>query len=435
MTAIAGVGACPVAATPLFCEAVQRDILERVIFEAGKLDPHYGDRSALAPCALRINPATWRELAALAEAAWRELIAAEAALFSHPRTWRALGLSARLRRLLGSSGAPSDSTVRFCRIDFHPTPAGWRVSEINADVPGGFIEAGPLTRIVASHVPFAVPPPDPAEALAGALAAAIRRIGIRGDVALVHATSYTDDQQVLRCIARELHALGICAVFSAPGHLAADAAGSGCFLRTTRQRIGAVLRFFPGEWLENLPRGAGDLRALAGGGLLCANPLSALLLQSKRLPLVLQTMGMETPTWTALLPPVRSLGWRAPVRRLPPAASVLKPVWGRVGEGVCFDRWTPGTWRRGAILNARLFPSQWILQEQFESQPIACSPPVHVCLGVYVIAGKAAGVYGRVANVPLVDARARDAAVLIDLSPEPSEAGNASAPVECSHAT
>jgi len=60
---------CAAAVVPsrTFDAAEQREIRQRAIFEAGKLDPQTYDESTLAPFALRIAPRTWRELAETAE--------------------------------------------------------------------------------------------------------------------------------------------------------------------------------------------------------------------------------------------------------------------------------------------------------------------------------------------------------------------------------
>jgi hypothetical protein len=49
---------------------------------------------------------------------------------------------------------------------------------------------------------------------------------------------------------------------------------------------------------------------------------------------------------------------------------------------------------------------------------------MHVCLGVFVVDGRAAGTYGRMARVPLIDARAYDVAVLVDLQEPPDARTN-----------
>lgn len=421
MTAAPAAASGPIglAATPLWSVDLQREVRERSIFESGKLDPQIFDAPALAPFALRLAPSAWRALSTLAEAAWRELADAETALLADPASWTQLGIPRRLRKLL--AGSPAElPQARFARIDFHPTPDGWRVSEINADVPGGFIEAGPLTRTIASYHPGLSVPPNPAAALASSVARAIERTAAHGDVALVHATSYADDQQVLRCIADELESLGLAASFAAPDHPRWDADRGSWTLATTGRSLAAIVRFFPAEWLANLPAHTESLSALTQQGLIHANPIRAVLLQSKRLPIALQARGIRTPVWSSLLPPVSPVRCADLLRQSRRADPVLKPVWGRVGEGVCVRGVTSRTHHRRSVRSAMLRPHHWIWQERFQSLPIRhpCGP-VHACLGVYVIDGVASGVYARVASTPLIDATAQDAAVLLDPSLDP----------------
>lgn len=431
---------CVLAATPCFVREVVSDIRERAIFEAGKLDPNTFDRPTLAPFALRISPHSWQNLAALAEAAWAELALAEAELLSDPgknlSMWRALRIPRRVRELLSERTGVGGGHVRFARIDFHPTAEGWRASEINSDVPGGFIEAGPLTGIVASHVPGTVAPPDPADYLAGRVASALRASNgcghNSGCVALVHATSYTDDQQVMRCLSRRLESHGIEAVMAAPNHLSGD---DPCTLTTTGQRVAGVLRFFPAEWLANLPRRGAWRTSWTRASMLHANPLEAALLQSKGLPLVLAERGIATPVWSECLPMVRAVWSRALLPQLVPEQWVLKPAWGRVGEGVCVRGSTSARKWRVATLQARFSPRHWILQRQFQSLAVKHEQGlVHPCLGVFVIDGRAAGVYARVSSDALIDGRAQDAAVLIDPSLSAHAASTASSAKELSHA-
>lgn len=404
-----------IAPSRAFDAAERRAIRERAIFEAGKLDPQSYDEPTLAPFALRISPRTWRTLAATAERCAAELAQVEAALVADRRQWRALGISRRMRSVLAGVHAPGPRDPRFCRFDFHPTEDGWQVSEINADVPGGFIEAGALTRIVAERLPGCVCPPDPALALAEAVASRVRGAGgTPGDVALVHATAYTDDQQVMVRMGAELAALGVRSHLAAPNHVLLAADG-GCALATNGARIAAIVRFFPAEWIANLPR-ADRLRwREIDARVPQANPLSAVLIQPKRLPLALPALGIAMPSWMSVLPESRAIGWRRVAPRLVPEGFVLKPAWGRIGEGVCIEGVTDARITRSARWVARAFPREWILQRRFASKPVD-GDSIHACLGVYVIDGRAAGVYARVAPRPLIDGRAQDAAVLIDSS-------------------
>jgi hypothetical protein len=149
--------------------------------------------------------------------------------------------------------------------------------------------------------------------------------------------------------------------------------------------------------------------------------------EGKRLPIVLRELGISTPTWSEILPEVKPIGLRSFARRVDPTGFVLKPVWGRIGEGVVIDGATSAVAARRARWMARLFPKSWCLQRKFESIPLHeeprsvagaahQSPLCRVCIGVYVIDGRAAGAYARVAPRALMDGRAQDAAVLLDAS-------------------
>jgi hypothetical protein len=55
-----------------------------------------------------------------------------------------------------------------------------------------------------------------------------------------------------------------------------------------------------------------------------------------------------------------------------------------------------------------------VAQRRFEALALEHEgEALHPCLGVFVIDGRAAGVYGRVARRPLIDSRARDVPVLV----------------------
>jgi len=93
---------------------------------------------------------------------------------------------------------------------------------------------------------------------------------------------------------------------------------------------------------------------------------------------------------------------------------VLKPSLGRVGEligirGVTAEK----EWRQIAH-DVRRHPQRWVAQRRFS--PLAMSAgdeTMYACIGVFVIDGKACGIYGRIAKAILIDARANDVAVVI----------------------
>ena len=87
-------------------------------------------------------------------------------------TWFAAGHSVGFEA--GREGrAPRDSAARVLRFDFHWTCDGWRISEVNSDVPGGFSEASELPALMAVYNTRTQPAGNPGAAWADAIAASV----------------------------------------------------------------------------------------------------------------------------------------------------------------------------------------------------------------------------------------------------------------------
>ena len=98
----------------------------------------------------------------------------------------------------------------------------------------------------------------------------------------------------------------------------------------------------------------------------------------------------------------------------PRGAWVVKPALGRVGEHVGVPGVTSLAEWAEIARGVRAHPERWLAQERFVAEPIATPDGArHACIGVYVIDGRAAGVYGRLARVARIDERAADVAVLV----------------------
>jgi glutathionylspermidine synthase len=175
-------------------------------------------------------------------------------------------------------------------------------------------------------------------------------------------------------------------------------------------KLDGILRFFPLEWLPNLPSRTRWENYFDSETVSCNHPV-ALLTQSKSLPLVWDDLGTRVPTWKELLPETRC----------PREVSgdggdwIYKPVLGRVGEGISID---------GAVSRAEIqkikkaalrYPSHWIAQRQFASQPLLSleGHDYHLCIGVFTVGGQAAGFYGRISPYLRIDKRAQDIPVLV----------------------
>jgi hypothetical protein len=382
----------------------------RMILEGCKWDPQVGDVATLASFPLVLPTRVARTLGHLAERLTSEASGAELVLVDHPECLEVLGLPRPIRRVLGAPGEPTPAAARVIRYDFHPTPAGWRISEANADVPGGYTESSWFPRLMAEHCPGARPAGDPAEALADAL---IGAMGGPGRVGLLAATGHMEDHQVIAFLAGVLRARGCATVRTHPCQITWDdgsalVAGPG----GNRGALDVLVRFYQGEWLAGWPIRHGWPKFFRGGRTPVCNPGTALMLESKRFPLVWDRLGLELPTWRRLMPPTRDPG--RPAWRFGPGW-VLKMAFCNTGDTVALGDDPDRHRRRRAAWSARLRPGQWVAQHRFQTLPIPTPRgPLYPCLGVYTINGRAAGIYCRMAPRPLIDFAALEVAVLLD---------------------
>lgn len=418
-----------IAAGPALDATDAAALRRRAIFELHKYDPQCGDVSVIAPFALTLDAPSWRALAAQAEALDREMRAAERAIAADSRALAALALPLPIRPLASPRFplAPSATLARYVRFDFHPTREGWRISEANSDVPSGFGEAGGLGRLFVEHGARGRVAADPAAALADAIAA---RAGASGEpVALLYATAYTDDRQVMLSIRDALAARGVTSVLGAPDALRWSVRGDASFgPEGARVPLAGVVRNFPAEWLPKLLRG-GWWRFFRGGRTPAANPGLALLSQTKRFPIACARLGLDMPAWAAALPETRDL--RDPRVDLSSGEWVLKPALGRVGEDVAVPGVSaPRAWR-GVVRAAARRPSRWVAQRAFETLAIPTpAGAMHPCVGVFVIEGRAAGLYGRLSPTGVTDGAALEVAVLVEEDREAARAARGGEHVE-----
>jgi len=386
------------------------EVRRSAIFECGKWDIQCEDHSVLAPMPVLLGSAAWRGLAGFAEALTTEALAAEEELLTRLDLHANLGVPRPICDLWKQHRDSTERTTgpRVMRFDFHLTAEGWKISEVNADVPGGFLEASGVARIVGMHYEGWRPAPDPVMVMADAVLTAAHGCST---VALVHATAYADDREVMQYIGRQLQARGTRTVLLSPAHLSWETGLPTFRCRFAHGTADAVVRFFPADWLPELRNPAVWTGYFWGSRAPVSNPGSALLIQSKRFPLVWDALHTSLPTWRHLLPETicasRLNGHSV-------ADWVLKPVLGRAGEGVVMDGITSESLALRMRNDARKHPRAWIAQRRFESLPVSCGArPFHVCIGVFTVNGVASGAYGRISERALIDEHAQDAAVLL----------------------
>jgi hypothetical protein len=392
------------------------EIKRAAIFECCKWDPQVEDVCTLSPLPVKLTSEAWKELVSLSEKLAQETIAAETFFRQDRRFLKELGIPWRLRRRLTDPeiAAEQSRQLRLIRFDFHFTTEGWRISEANTDVPGGFNEASGFTRLMARHYGPAVAFDDPTQAMVRAIG---KTIGKSGTVALVHATSFIDDRQVMVFLARRLEAAGHKAVLVAPDHLRWENGKAWLATDWTKEPVDFVFRFFPAEWLPALPRRCAWWHLLGSSQTPLCNPGSAIVSQSKRFPLLWSKLPFRLPTWEALLPAtfdVRDVHQHG----LATDGCVFKPAFGRVGDMIKMHGLTTAKENLKIDKAIRRYPKLWVAQKRFEAVPLTSSlGDFFPCIGVYTLNASVIGAYGRIARRPLIDHLAQDAAVLIAEAP------------------
>jgi len=401
---------------PPLSPAVFQEVRLKAIFDCFKWDPQVEDTPILADFPLILSRAAWQEIAGLAERLATETLAAERELIQRPELQQRLGLPKPIMRLWKKPPIPSSTgDVRVIRFDFHLTSDGWRISEANSDVPGGYNEASGFSLLMREQYSDFDLSADPAEMLAQAIC---DQVGGRGIVALVHATAYTDDRQVMAYLEKYLQRVGLQTHLIAPDNVGWSAHGN--YLRTSDKRNGGVgdkidlmLRFFPAEWLPNLRSNAPWKNFFTTHLMPTCNPTTSLLTQSKRFPLIWDSLRTPLDTWRQLLPETADPRQRG----FPMDASwIYKPAWGRIGEGIGMRGVTEAKEWKAIQSHVKRRPDEWVIQRRFDTLPVlaADGTPWYPCIGVYTVNGRAAGIYGRISTTPIITSTAKDVAVLVE---------------------
>ena len=380
-----------------------------VILNAYKWDPQVEDSNTVSRHAVLLSQQTAEDLAHMAEQLSAETMKTEELLVKNPEAYaKELGISRSLKKALrGLEGYNSDSHVRLMRFDFHPSETGWAVSEVNSDVPGGFAEASVLPQIACRYLEGCVPGVDFSSVFTDALSSKIKK---DGSIALVHATSYSDDRQVMQFIGDRLVQRGFRAVYAGPDHLRWQNRKAVSVLEGHEGDIDGIIRFFPLEWLANLQKRTGWQGYFSTITPSCNFPVSVFA-QSKRLPLVWDRLGAEIPYWKSLLPETVKPELIDPEDR----DWIYKPAFGRVGEGVSVWDAVSSKELEDIRKSVKKNPEEWTAQRMFKSRALSSQRggSYHLCIGVFTVNTEFAGFYGRISPTRRIDSKAEDIPVLI----------------------
>lgn len=389
-------------------EEFYSDYRYKVIFKGYKWDPQVEDHNTIAKNVVLMDQNTVEELENWAEKLAFETVQMEEALLKNPHLIKTLTLPKTIRKALSKiDHYDSSNHVRLMRFDFHPTPTGWAISEVNSDVPGGLAEASILPQLAQPYFPEYAPGENTGKHL---LSAFRKRAKTNGKIAFVHATSYADDRQVMQFLGDSFEDAGYHPVYASPDLIHWEHQQAVSLIHNEECSIDGILRFFPLEWMSNFPRKTDWKGYYTTKTPSCNHPI-AMLTQSKRLPLVWDQLGIDLSTWKKLLPETKPVqknkledGW------------IYKPALGRVGSGITISEAIPSKELKLIYKAVRKHPNEWVAQKRFESQPIADADGTeyHLCLGVFTVDGKAAGFYGRISSYARIDENAKDIPVLIE---------------------
>jgi glutathionylspermidine synthase len=376
---------------------------KRAVLEGCKWDPQVGDISTLANFPLLIGRSAYDQLAAWAEQLSAETFSAEEeVVLERPQLLSRLGLPRRIRSALTAQAPLAATAARVIRFDFHDTADGWRISEANTDVPGGFTEATFYTALMGEHFPEAAVAGQPADDWADAIASHGKT------VALLTATGYMEDLQIMAYLGRLLRQRGCGTYHCNPRQL--TWCDGEAFLGA--HRIDVLVRFYQGEWLSRLRRRCGWQNFFRGAKTAIANPGIAVISESKRFPLIWPHLRTDLRAWKQLLPETRDpreVNWRDD------ASWVLKTAMCNTGDDVVLRPASDVRRWKKIAREVRWFPGRWMAQRRFDTKPIATPMGrMFPCVGVYTIDGRACGAYGRLSRTPLIDYSAVDVPLLIE---------------------
>jgi glutathionylspermidine synthase len=380
------------------------DVLRALRFRYYKWDTYACGACLVLPEAMVLSPEAHEIVVGAVEGLHAALARFEARVRHHPDALRRLGIPAALHRYIAEE---ETHPLELARYDLFPTEDGrWMVSEFNEDVPGGFNEAVGIPELLG----------DPGDGLrwAGDLRAAfVAAFREYDSVALLYATAFSEDLQHMLILERWLAEDGHPTVLASPAHLRPGWRRP----RVLGVPIDATFRFFPGEWMPNLP----NLRTWQhfGPRLPQMNPLRHLVRQSKTMFALWREDGLLDEGDRALVQ--RHCPW---TETFDPAATatlkrerarwVLKRAFGRMGDGVVIGALvTEQEWDE-TLAEASRAVTDWCVQERFVVRPVPFADgPMYPAVGAFVVNGRFAGYYSRVAPRPLITHEAYHVATLV----------------------
>ena len=405
---------------------------ERVIAGGILRDPWVDGRPRFQPEPVILDAGRHEALCRAAEDVAAACHAMVSLLVDEPRLLEdVLGLTP-FQRTMWTASAPAWHGL--ARADVFFTEDGVAVAELNCDTPTGEAEAVVLGELGAAQA-GSEGTVDPSRALEGRFMAMLAYVARRErtpdagparTVGLVYPTELTDDLSLVRLYRRWLEAGGYGVVLGSPYNLTFE----GGRTRLFDVPIDVLVRHYKTDWwgerqsawledsIEDDAPLDGPLRAvlsgMAAGTLAVVNPLGSVVPQNKRsFALMWEQIHRFPPEAQAAIERFVPVTRRLEVMHAEQLAAqradwVIKSDYGAEGEEVVIGREVDdATWRR---LLARARPGRWVAQQYFAAETDAAGASVNY--GVFLVAGRASGLYARV-QVGATDGRAKSAPALV----------------------
>jgi glutathionylspermidine synthase len=398
-------------AWPMEPDEIMR-VLRAIQFRHFKWDIfHRGDTSIL-PDALVLSGEEHRTLVEAAEQVWAALREVEDVVRRDASLLEAVGVPEALREATLNQ---RDDNPRVTRCDFHLTEEGrWVISEFNDDVPSGFGESSGLADVLTEEWSERFP----GLTFKGDLRAAIEQsFAPWPSVGLIHATGYSEDLQHAALVKEWLEQAGHTTVLGSPANLRVD--GEQAYVFDTP--VDAIFRYYPGEWLGDLPNAEDWFEASCF--LPAMNPLSALAAQSKRFYACWNEHDIELSqtarTWLDEYLPgsVYLSSLTAEEVLANPKRWVLKGAFGRMGDTVRIGPLMPKEKWQEAVHDAFDVPHIVVAQQRFDTAPLWTTRGMgYATVGVYLVDGQFAGYFSRIDKGPLIDYDSWHVPTLVEIS-------------------
>jgi glutathionylspermidine synthase len=412
-------------------------LAQRLVATGLVTDPWVDGHPRFATTPLRLSAADADAIAGAAEAMAGAFDEVAQAVLRDPRLLDDFFALTPVQKLLWQSSAPL--WHGFARADVFLVDegvAGTRamVCELNADTPSGQAEAvllGPAVGVSPARDPNRHLEAHTAQLLRHFLAQVERPADTVPTVGIVYPTEIAGDFGLVRLYQRWCERLGWNVVLGSPFNLQPAPDGG---VALFGQRCDLLLRHYKSDWWgERLPLWQDEdpfpdpdplddaiaivLNAVASRRCLVINPFGSVLVQNKRaMAFLWERRDSLSPAARAAveahLPPTFRLEVMDQAQLLAEQSDwVLKSDYGCEGEEVLIGASTTEAAWREALTEAR--PQRFVAQRFFTARPGPALPGGQASLvnhGVYLVAGRTAGIYARLAGAA-TDVTALSAAV------------------------